>query len=319
VEVPSSVDGDNDIFIGSCSTKNPPKLNKKNQKEVIVGKINIDDKESYDFAKLRVAVASMGCLMNELSPVPQIVGVTIQFASTTLEFPTIQEDNGTDMGIALPLETLRGVIKFEDVYAPMPFTDFHDMKESSSGALLVIASVRIPSLNLNLRTIIHGVPGLTTPTVGRFFVLDAIPRVVCGPLCTPLDFTITTATQVLPGQTYFLDAVPYDIASTRFKTSPSAQRMKKDALECSKIGTAHYKVERFIDALGWFQVGYMYLSFAGSDDSEVATAAYNVAACFARMVKDKHAILWADRTLAHNNTHAKASALKQRLSVPISL
>lgn len=63
------------------------------------------------------------------------------------------------MGIALPLDKLQNAIRIDDVYSPIPFTDFHKLKESnSSEGILAIATVKIPSLKLNMKTIVHGMP-----------------------------------------------------------------------------------------------------------------------------------------------------------------
>ncbi len=81
------------------------------------------------------------------------------------------------MGLAFPLEELKKYVTMEDVYAPMPFTDFHDMKETDTGGLLVLATVQIPALNLDVKTMVHGVAVLfytTPPTFYDFFLFSNI-------------------------------------------------------------------------------------------------------------------------------------------------
>lgn len=76
-------------------------------------------------------------------------------------------------------------------------------------------------------------PSLDRPIIGRLLVLDAIPRVVCGTLCDPVAID---EIEVNPGETRYWNAIPNDIARTRFQVSPSGIRMDQDAHECSRRG-----------------------------------------------------------------------------------
>jgi hypothetical protein len=189
----------------------------------------------------------------------------------------------------------------------MPFTDFRDMKETDTGGLLVLATVQIPALNLDVKTMVHGVPGLTIRTIGRFFVLDLIPRVACGYLC---DSMTHGAVNIAPGETHYLNATPYATAVSRFKESSCCMKMEADSILSSGIGLSHYKNSRFEDGLGWLQLAYLYAFFTGINKTR-ASAAYNVAMCFHRMGKDRHALMWAKRVLEIDANHAKAEDLRQ--------
>jgi len=120
-------------------------------------------------------------------------------------------------------------------------------------------------------------------------------------------------TDVLPGTTYFLDALSAEIAQQRFRSTACADTMKKEAFQANKQAMSFFQASKWDLAQGWFQLGYIYNFFSGTP-VDCASSAYNAAATHVRMVRDEHAIFWAKKALEFDNNHQKALKLIERLT-----
>lgn len=72
-------DVDDEVCLGTCTRLVPKQAKEKN---IILGKIHVDDCAQHKFAKLH--------LSSPLKSLSLLSNVTVHFCSTTLEFPLIQ-------------------------------------------------------------------------------------------------------------------------------------------------------------------------------------------------------------------------------------
>lgn len=131
------------------------------------------------------------------APTPTYTGVTARLSSGSFfQFDSIQDDTGCSPGLAVSSSDLEERLRPTDAWCWSEYDWTH--KQGMSKA--AVCQITIPSIGLDTYSFVHGVDGLTSPTLGRFLVLDVQSRIYVGSLANPLSLPLDVQNHLNPAQ-----------------------------------------------------------------------------------------------------------------------
>jgi len=223
-----------------------------------------------------------------LSPIPFYGTTTASTATTRQTFDQIQDDLGTDAGLALDEATLEEMIHPGDLWCQCEYEHV-----TSGTTKMCVGNLTIENLQLGTYTIFVGIPSLKGPIVGRFLVSDVQQRLYSGYLSQP----VSTSFGFHQGPALAnLSPVPSrEEILQRFREHSFSDPLRLEARKNNHEGVKKYQGHLFESALSFFQIASVYSFFTALEPSEHRSVLHNLALTYFALKKFDWALAIAKR------------------------